>query len=181
MVRVDHIVYGVANLPEAADRLADLGLASIEGGRHPTFGTENRIVGLGDCYLELLAGPPVTAMLEGTDERLLGWMVRTDDIGTEARRLGLDVVPMSRVTPEGRELRWKLAGFGMGGPLPVFIHWDTPWDPGGDARLVWLEVPIDGTKLREWVGGASLPVRCTGQGAFAAGITTAEGHEVVLR
>jgi hypothetical protein len=182
MVRVDHVVYGVANLPETADRLADLGLPSVEGGRHPTFGTENHIVGLGDCYLELLAGPPVTAMLEGTDERLLGWMVRTDDIGADARRLGLDVLPMSRMTPDGRELRWKLAGFGMGGPLPVFIHWDTPWEPGGDARLTWLEVPADGPRLREWVGGASLPVRCIGDaGAFAAGITTAEGREIVLR
>ena len=181
MVRVDHIVYGVADLSATAGRLADLGLPSVEGGRHPQFGTENRIVGLGDCYLELLAGPPVTALLEGEDDRLLGWMVRTDDIGADARRLGLDVLSMSRETPDGRELRWRLAGFGLGGPMPVFIQWDTPWSPGGEARPARLEVPCDAARLREWVGGASLPVRCVGDsGRFAAELTTADGRVVTL-
>ena len=31
------------------------GLASIEGGRHPGWGTANRIVPLGSSYLELVA------------------------------------------------------------------------------------------------------------------------------
>ncbi|HEX2039757.1 MAG TPA: VOC family protein [Acidimicrobiales bacterium] len=181
MVRVDHVVYGVLDLSAAGGRLADLGLPSVEGGRHPQFGTENRIAGLGDCYLELLAGPPIAALLAGEDDRLLGWMVRTDDIVADARRIGLDVLPMSRETPDGEELRWRLAGFGLGGPMPVFIQWDTLWTPGGDARLVRLEVPCDADRLREWVGGASLPVRCVGEsGRFAAEIATADGRSVRL-
>lgn len=185
MVRVDHIVYGVAGLPAAAARLEELGLPSVEGGRHPQLGTENRIVGLGDCYLELLAGPPVTALLDGEADRLLGWAVRTDDLAAQARRLSLDVVGMNRTTPDGRELRWRVAGAGMGGPMPFFIQWGTPWDPGGDARLAWLEVGCNGNRLREWVGGASLPVRCVGEGdtrhLVVAGITLPDGKEVVLR
>jgi hypothetical protein len=183
MVRVDHVVYGVADLAAAAGRLADLGLPSVEGGRHPQWGTENRIVGLGDCYLELLAGPPVTALLEGEDDRILGWMVRTEDIGADARRLGLEVLPMSRERPDGTELRWRLAGFGLGGPMPVFIQWDTPWEPGGDGRLTRLDVPCEAGRLREWVGGATLPaVRCIGDsGGFAAEITTAVGRSLDLR
>jgi hypothetical protein len=30
------------------------GLASIEGGRHPGWGTANRIIPLGDAYIELV-------------------------------------------------------------------------------------------------------------------------------
>ncbi|MDQ3758081.1 MAG: VOC family protein, partial [Actinomycetota bacterium] len=180
MVRVDHIVYGVSDLVAAADRLAEAGLPSVAGGRHPQWGTENRIIGLGDCYLELLAGPPVTALLDGAGDRLLGWMVRTDDIEGDAARLGLDVLPMTRETPEGAELRWRLAGFGLGRPMPVFIQWDTPWDPGGTARLARLDVPCGAVRLREWVGGTSLPVRCVGDdGRFAAEITIADGNTPV--
>lgn len=184
MPRVDHVVYGVRDLEAAAERLArELGLPSAPGGEHPGFGTANRLVGLGDCYVELLAGVPVTALLGDGPDRLLGWMVRTDDIEADAARLGLDVVPMARTRPDGVDLSWRLAGWGMGGPLPVFIQWDTPWDPGGDARLEWLEVSVNPSQLREWVGDpGELPVRYTAgdPGLHAVGIRLADGRDVTL-
>lgn len=184
MPRVDHVIYGVRDLDAAAERLAGrFGLASVEGGDHPRFGTSNRLIGLGDSYIELLAGTPVAAMLGDGPERLLGWMVRSDDIDADAARLGLEVVDMTRVRPDGTELAWRLAGWGLGGPLPVFIQWETPWERGGDARLEWLEVSVNPTQLREWVGGGGLPIRYTAgdAGLHAVGVRLPDGREVVVR
>ncbi|MGZ8620620.1 MAG: VOC family protein, partial [Actinomycetota bacterium] len=56
MQRIDHVVYAVRDLEVAARRcLEEHGLVSIPGGRHPRWGTANRIVPLGQTYLELLA------------------------------------------------------------------------------------------------------------------------------
>ncbi len=184
MPRVDHVIYGVHDLDAAAERLAlTFELASELGGEHPQMGTANRLVGLGESYLELLAGPPVSALLDGGHDRLLGWMVRTDDIEADAERLGLDVTPMTRTRPDGVELSWRLAGWGVRGPLPIFIQWDTPWEPGGDARLEWLEVSVNPTQLHEWVGSDELPVRFTAgdPGLHAVGIRLPDGREAVLR
>lgn len=186
MPRVDHVVYGVKDLDAAAERLATrFGLPSVEGGVHPQFGTSNRLVGLGDTYLELLAGPPVAAVLGDGPDRLLGWMVRTDDIEGVAARLGLEVLAMSRTRPDGEELSWRLAGWGLGGPYPVFIQWDTPWEPGGEARLEWVGVAISPVVLRDWVGGDDdeLPVRYTAgdAGVHEVGVRLADGREVVIR
>ncbi|HEX9969908.1 MAG TPA: VOC family protein, partial [Acidimicrobiales bacterium] len=93
MPRVDHVVYGVRDLDVAAARLADdFGLHAEAGGEHPGFGTANRLVGLGEAYLELLAGPPVEAVLGDGPDRLLGWMVVSDDIEADAARLGIEVL-----------------------------------------------------------------------------------------
>ena len=55
-VELDHALIAVAVLATAASEIeARYGLASIEGGRHPGWGTANRIVPLGDTYLELIA------------------------------------------------------------------------------------------------------------------------------
>src|SRR5947207_13236818 len=55
-LRIDHIVWGVDDLDRAAAEVQErYGLASVPGGRHPGWGTANRIVPLGSSYLELLA------------------------------------------------------------------------------------------------------------------------------
>lgn len=159
MLCVDHVVLGVADLDAAAERMAALGLPSAAGGRHPSLGTENRIVPLQGCYVELVAGELIDAVLDGAAERWLGWMVRTDDVEAHAARLGLDVVAMTRDRPDGSELRWRLAGDGFLSPLPTFIQWDTPWDPGGDGELLTVDVAVDADRLQAWVDGAALPVR----------------------
>jgi catechol 2,3-dioxygenase-like lactoylglutathione lyase family enzyme len=53
---IDHIIIGVNNLAEAARIFNDkLGLAVSGGGIHPAGGTENRIIVIGDTYIELIA------------------------------------------------------------------------------------------------------------------------------
>src|SRR5687767_14418801 len=113
-------MYVVRDLDEGARRIRfELGLDSYEGGRHPELGTHNRIVPVGDGqYVELMAvadetvasGNPVGKRVIDWDEGLHAWCLATDDIDDVVRRLDLATVPMSRLRPDGTELRWRLAG-----------------------------------------------------------------------
>src|SRR2546426_11665264 len=120
LLAIDHIVLPVADLDLAAAEIATRhGLISVEGGRHPAWGTANRIVPLGDSYVELVAvadretadqtafGRWIAAARPG---RPLGWAVRTDAIDAVGRRLGLPVVPGFRDPPGGRRISWRSAG-----------------------------------------------------------------------
>ena len=92
------------------------GLTAVEGGRHPGWGTANRIVPLGDTYIELVTvvdagqaagstfGRWVAGRLEGGGG-LLGWAVRAEDFEGTVARLGLTTGSGSRRTADGRELR----------------------------------------------------------------------------
>ena len=52
---IDHLVIAVADPDAAARELeAELGIAATGGGEHPGVGTYNRLVFLGDAYLELI-------------------------------------------------------------------------------------------------------------------------------
>jgi hypothetical protein len=178
---IDHLVLGVADLDAAAEALLDRhGLVALPGGRHPAWGTANRIVPLGSAYLELVAVvEPDVAAASGFGAWVAdmaagrcgwGWAVRTDDIEAAAARLGLGVVAGSRVTPDGTELRWRLAGVEAAASeraLPFFIAWDegTPppgttkaHHPAGDVRLVGLTVEADVHRLEQWLGATDLPV-----------------------
>ena len=168
----------MADLPAAGREIeARYGLASVEGGRHPGWGTANRIVPLGETYLELVAvvdegdaarNPFGTwvARMSSAGSRLLGWAVRTDDLDTVARRLDLSIATGSRVTRDGRVLRWRLAGIEHASAepfLPFFIEWapGTPFPghtqaPG--ARIASLELEGDADRLSGWLGADDLPI-----------------------
>jgi glyoxalase-like protein len=195
-VRIDHVLYAVSDLGAAASRFEDeFSLESVPGGEHPAWGTANQIVPLGPDYLELIgiADPAVAAMSElgrlvlDAGDRLVGWAVATDDLGAVARRLGLDMQRGSRTRTDGVRLAWRLAGLGealrSGGALPFFIQWDGPAElhPGGDSSvspgISWVEVGGDEAALREWLGGADLPVRFASQGR---GITAVGIGDIVL-
>ena len=191
MLAIDHLMYACADLDAAGRRFADLGLASVDGGRHVGLGTANRIVPLAGCYIELIAvvdageaaGNPLAARLAGPD-RFVTWMVRTDDIAADAARLGLDPVPMRRIRPDGVEVAWRLAGLTQTG-LPGFIQWDVPpelWpSAGGRARLVRLELTGDAAELDRWLGGAQLPVHLTaGEWSVVGATIDLAGHPVTV-
>jgi Glyoxalase-like domain len=55
-MQLDHVLIAVDDLASAADEFeSSYGLVSVGGGRHRGWGTANRIVPLGDSYLELVA------------------------------------------------------------------------------------------------------------------------------
>jgi hypothetical protein len=207
MLRLDHVVLAVRDLDAAGTRiLNEAGLGSLPGGRHPGWGTENRIVPLGHEYVELLAVvDPMEAEsshvgrwvsnASRSDDRFAAWCVSTDEIEGVAERLGLAVATGSRSLPDGRTLRWRSVGFDRvpeHPDLPFFISWDGPPDlhPGRDGAehrvepkgLAWIEVAGDHGRLRDWLGGEDVPVRVVGgePGMRAIGISTARG-EIVLR
>lgn len=195
-LRIDHVLYAVSDLEAAATRFEeDLGFESVPGGRHSSWGTANRIVQLGPDYLELIgvvdretaAGSELGKLLLDAGDGLVGWSVATEELDPIAQRLGLAVERGSRKRPDGVRLAWRLAGLHealtSGGALPFFIQWEGPGElhPGGDHRapagIRWVEVAAQESELRDWLGGAQLPVRFAAQGS---GITAAGIGELVL-
>jgi len=183
-MQIDHIVVGVRDLDTAGAQFeARYGLTAIEGGRHPGWGTANRLVPLGSAYLELVTvvdqaeasnsefGRWVSTMIEGKSR--LGWAVRTDDLDRTASRLGLEVAEGSRRSQSGQLLHWRVAGVAQAArdnSLPFFIQWgaNTPL-PGqasvvhraGAVALAELTIAGDEQRLQEWLGTKSLPIRVT--------------------
>ena len=179
-LEIDHLVLGVDDLDAAADVLLDRhGLVALPGGRHPAWGTANRVVPLGPTYLELVTVvDPVVAAGSAFGSWVAdmaaarsgwGWAVRTHAMRTTAARLGLEIVPGSRVAPDGTRLRWRLAGVptvGSDRTLPFFISWDegTPL-PGSvradhrvsGVRLAALTVETDPDRLARWLGASAQP------------------------
>jgi hypothetical protein len=206
VLRLDHVVYAVPDLDEAAVRFrGEFGLDSTEGGRHERWGTANRIVPLGDQYLELVAAvdEPMaaeTAFGRGVLERAArggGWFTIAavaDDLDAVATRLGLEVGSGSRTRPDGQTVRWRMAG--LDDPrreawMPFFLIWDVPDElhpgrarAGHGVRATGLgrvEVGGDAERLRTWLGGDELPIRVTDvePGIHRVAISTPDGELMI--
>jgi glyoxalase-like protein len=202
-VELDHVLIAVTDLAAAAQELeARSGLASVAGGRHPAWGTANRIVPLGGSYLELIAvvdpaaaGSVVGRWVAGGASRPgrpLGWAVRTDDLDQVARRLGLPVQAGSRVTPTGEVLRWRSAGIDRAAAepsLPFFIQWAAGTRLPGQAAIADPAAPAaismllrgDPGRLAAWLGHHALPivVRAGSPAVAAVVLATATGDLVL--
>src|SRR5712691_1415949 len=56
LTAIDHIIIGVQDLEQATAQFGqNLGLLASGGGIHPSGGTANRIIVIGETYLELIA------------------------------------------------------------------------------------------------------------------------------
>ena len=57
MLTLDHIALACTDLAASADLLSQMIGAPLQtGGQHPRYGTHNVLLGMGDIYLELIAG-----------------------------------------------------------------------------------------------------------------------------
>jgi hypothetical protein len=202
-VLVDHIVIGVRDLDAAATQFEDrYGLTTIEGGRHPGWGTANRLVPLGAAYLELVTvvdkseaaksefGRWVSAMLDGSSR--FGWAVRTDDLNRIATRLGLEVGEGSRRTPTGEMLHWRIAGVPQASQessLPFFIEWGAATALPGRAAVVHragtvalgeLTINANEQQLQDWLGNSSLPILVTSGTQGVASFTVLTSTSVIV-
>jgi hypothetical protein len=202
-VRIDHVVYAVADLDRAAARWdTEFGLASVPGGVHPGWGTANRIAPLGDAYLELLSiVDPATAAgtvlgqalsrLTADDDAWFSFCVADDDVEARAARLGLALERGSRTRPDGRIVAWRSAG--IDDPRrpydrPFFIRWDVPdlhpgatpaAHPNGATGIAAVEVTGDPDGVRAWLDGADLPIEVTpGPPAVVAVRLSTSGGEI---
>ncbi|MET3804891.1 hypothetical protein ABIB25_001887 [Nakamurella sp. UYEF19] len=157
--RLDHLVYAT---PDLASTVAlfqeDTGVSPAAGGRHLGRGTRNYLVGLGPRrYLEII-GPdlenpvaPEVGIPFGIRQlvapALVTWAVRPDDIEVAAeasKKAGADfgrARPMSRRTPAGDLLTWRLAStvpLPLDGVVPFLIDWGTTRHPASDAGIPQL-------------------------------------------
>jgi len=150
---LDHLVYAVTDLPRAIAQFEDqLGVCALPGGRHEALGSYNAILPLsGSSYVELIALDPTNpapamappfGLAELSEAQLVTWAVRSGDIAVDtarARQRGYDpglTVPVSRTTPEGVCLEWRLTvrpePFGDG-LVPFVIDWGATPHPSQPA------------------------------------------------
>lgn len=154
LLGIDHLVIAVPD-PDAAaaDLEAALGLAATGGGRHERAGTFNRLIFLGDAYLELIGvwdralasahpiGAAALAALDAGAPGLVTWAIATDDAHREVAALRAagstigEAVPGERVRPDGGVVRWHVA---TAAPLaadrpPFLIEHEMAGPEWGDA------------------------------------------------
>ena len=201
MLTIDHVILPVADLPQAAAEIETrYGLASIEGGSHPAWGTANRIVPLGDAYIELVTvvDPEAAAQVAfgrwvagATPGRPLGWAVRTDAIEAVARSLGLPVIPGYRAAPGGELIAWRSAGVDVAAResgLPFFIQWGdgvalpgatAVRHPRGPARMKLLVLSEHPGRLADWLGEHDLPLSVLVGPSGLSAVVLMQGHRDV--
>jgi hypothetical protein len=151
---LDHLVYATVNLADSVDELnSRFGVALTPGGRHVRFGTRNFLADLGDSrYLEVIGPDPEQPTPDGPrpfgiddlpGPRLVTWAARVTDLDEAVRRAhaaGYDpgpIIAMSRDSPDGARLRWRMAlppaGGGLGGLVPLLIDWTDAVHPSRTA------------------------------------------------
>jgi hypothetical protein len=128
-IGIDHLVIAVPDPDSAATELSRiLGLTAGGGGRHDRLGTYNRLIWLGDTYLELIGvfdpglaaeswvgRPALHALRSDAGMGLATWAIATDDVEADAARLraaGSGIGPPQageRTGPDGRVVTWRLA------------------------------------------------------------------------
>jgi hypothetical protein len=151
---LDHLVYATPDLEESVREIAKLtGVRPVEGGAHTGQGTRNHLLGLGELrYLEIIGpdpdqpepdGPRPFGIDELTEARLIAWAVRAADIESRvarSRTLGYDpgpIEPLSRRTPDGEVLRWRLT-FPYEPVVPFLIDWGRTPHPARHLPVVPL-------------------------------------------
>lgn len=152
--RLDHLVIAVPDPDAAASELeARVGLACTGGGRHPLWGTWNRLAWFGDTYVELIGlfdrslapnGAVSTAVMAALDAGrpgLVSYAVATDDADADLARLReagsdlLDVESRGRTRPDGEVVRWRAAFPPRLGPSepPFIVEHEMTGSEWGDA------------------------------------------------
>lgn len=143
MLRLDHLAISAERLEDGValvERL--LGVPMAGGGQHPAMGTHNRLLSLGDLYLEVIAvdpaaTPPGRPRWFDLDRfsgppRLTTWIVATDDMeaalatGPQGWGAAMDLAR--------GDYRWQMAVPADGrlpfdGTCPALIRWQGALHP----------------------------------------------------
>lgn len=138
MLELDHIAVAAGVLQEGVAAVEDaLGVSLSGGGEHPLMGTHNRLLGLGDVYLEVISINPEAPALDHPrwfdldhftgKPRLTNWICRTDDL-KGAIKVSPDGIGQPVALTRG-DLRWQMLVPASGqlpfdGAYPALIRWD---------------------------------------------------------
>lgn len=158
-MRLDHLAVSAGTLAEGVATVeAALGVALAPGGVHPHMGTHNRLLALGDIYLEVIAAdpaatPPAWPRWFDLDRfvgppRLTNWIAACDDLEAEIAR-GPEGVG-TPIALERGDLRWRMAVPASGqlpfdDAFPALIQWQGSAHPAerlpeAGVRVTRLEV-----------------------------------------
>jgi hypothetical protein len=143
MLTFDHFAITAATLQDGVDWVETaLGVKLAGGGKHDLMATHNRLLGLGDIYLEVIATdpeatPPGRPRWFDIDRftgapRITTWIARTDDLDA-----ALAASPEGTGEPTAfarGDYRWKMAVPASGilpfdSAYPALIQWQTPLHP----------------------------------------------------
>lgn len=206
---IDHLILATANIDITAARLeSDYGLISLPGGRHDGHGTGNRIVPIGDSYIEIMgivdeaeaAASPMGAWLRQQTRKgdcIAGLCLRAESARFDAicDRLDLRFLLMSRDAPNGITLHWRLAGLAetMSDPSRTFfIDWAVPPEQHPSRSFAphriepvgfsWVELSGDPDDIQKWIGEkvGGLRIAAANPPGIRAAIALANGGEVLL-
>jgi catechol 2,3-dioxygenase-like lactoylglutathione lyase family enzyme len=167
LTAIDHIIIGVNNLEQAATLFSQkLGLAASGGGIHPTGGTANRIIVIGDTYLELIAVHIPEEAQQSTLDRLaihegyLNFVLASNDIEADSQMMTnrgtqiLGPTPGSLRAADGRTRGWSRTNIelpDLAQHYPFIIQHDS----SGEERRIRLagwttppEHPLGATQIR---------------------------------
>lgn len=155
MLTFDHIAISARTLEEGVEWVESaLGVKLAGGGQHPLMATHNRLLGLGDIYLEVIAIDPSGTppgrprwfdldRFEGAP-RLTNWIARSDDLEAD-----LVLCPPGTGRPIALargDYRWKMA---------VPDDGILPFDSAFPALIQWLNalhptqaLPESGVRLK---------------------------------
>lgn len=188
---IDHLVIAAETLAEGVAWVEDrLGIACSGGGAHPAMGTHNRLIRLGDLYLEVIAidpeaAPPTQPRWFGLDTfsgppRLVTWVARVPDLDAALAAAPCPAQPLALTRGD---LAWRFGvspdgALCQAGAYPCLIEWQ------GDAHPVprLAETPLRLFRLEVTLPDAlALPVndprlvRHPGPPALSALIDTPQG------
>lgn len=159
MLTFDHIAISARTLDEGVQAVeAALGVRLAPGGQHPHMATHNRLLNLGDIYLEVIAADPAApapAWPRWFDldhftgpPALTNWVARSDDLAAD-----LAQSPQGTGTPVALtrgNYAWTMAVPANGklpfdGAYPALIQWQPPHHPTEalpdvQIRLTLLEI-----------------------------------------
>ncbi|MGW4562978.1 VOC family protein [Streptomyces sp. NPDC004561] len=162
---LDHLVLATPDLDATVAEFARrTGVTPAPGGVHIGRGTRNHLVGLGGrSYLEIIGPDPEQSAPDGprpfgvdglTAPRALAWAISPPDLDaaiTAARARGYDpgpVHPMSRRTPDGTVLRWRLTDSDRAHPsglVPFLIDWGDSRHPAASGLPVTPLLAVSAT------------------------------------
>lgn len=188
MLLLDHLAVSALALDEGVAAVeAALGVALAGGGQHPHMSTHNRLLGLGDVYLEVIAADPAAprpAWPRWFDldrftgpPRLTNWIAACDDL---AAALAAAPPGTGIATPLARgDYRWQMAIPADGrlpfdGCFPALIQWQGSLHPArslpdAGVRLTRLEIAHpDAAALRAALAGFADPRVQITQGPYKA-------------
>ena len=156
---LDHLAISATRLQDGVDWVESvLGVPMAGGGKHPHMATHNRLLGLGDLYLEVISADPEAprpAWPRWFDldrfsgpPRLTNWICRTDDLDA-----ALTAAPPGTGAPvdlQRGDYRWRMAVPADGclpfdNAFPALIQWQGDLHPAralpdSGVRLLALDI-----------------------------------------